>query len=112
MTDLQRSCWHLQQAEVIDPDYCDVHQQFAHVAIQQFAYIEFEERLLQALTCPFTVSGSMSLWQQYWQVVLDPKKQQQQQQGQQQNIDAARQRYESYMVTINAAIEKEKDKEG
>ena len=57
-TDLKRTRWHLEQAEEIDPDYCDVHQQFAHLAIQENRFLEFEERLTNALTCSFTVSHS------------------------------------------------------
>jgi hypothetical protein len=62
---------YLERARGIDPDLCDVHQQFAHVAIQQGKYLEYEEELTQAVLCPFTMGGALEMWQRYWQVALN-----------------------------------------
>ena len=71
--DLNRSLYHLKMAEEIDPAYCDVHQQFAHVLIQQQNLLEFEKRLAKAVLCPFSMSGASDMWRRYWPVVLkDP----------------------------------------
>jgi hypothetical protein len=71
--DLNRSLSHLEKAEEIDPTYCDVHQQFAHVYIQQQNLLEFEERLAKAILCPFSMAGASEMWRRYWPVVLqDP----------------------------------------
>jgi hypothetical protein len=71
---LKQSRWHLEQVERIDSDFCDVHAQFAHVAIQESKYTEFEERLTQALLCPFSMSNSLDLWQRYWKMAQDGTK--------------------------------------
>ena len=55
---LTKSRWHLEQAEKYDPDYCDVHQQFAHVAVQENAHLEFEDRVTKSLLCPFTMGAA------------------------------------------------------
>ena len=67
---LTQARWHLQQVERIDPTYCDVHFQYAHVALQQedASLLELEERLTKALPCPYTMGAAMALWKQYWQV--------------------------------------------
>lgn len=70
LMDLKKSREHLERASEIDPDLCDVHQQFAHVAIQQGKYLEYEEELTQAVLCPFTMSGSLNMWKRYWQVAM------------------------------------------
>ncbi len=70
---LTKSRWHLLQVERIDATYCDVHQQFSHVALQELNYVEFEERLVQAMLCPFTMGGAVEMWKRYWQAVLGPK---------------------------------------
>lgn len=102
LLDLQRSRRHLELAEAIDPDYCDVHQQFAHVAAQQQDYLEFEDRLTKALICPFTLSGSIDLWHKYWNVMFDEVH------NNAASVAAARNRYQAYMAVINDAIESEK----
>jgi len=56
---LTKSRWHIDQARKHDPEYCDVYQQYAHVAVQQNSYHEFEESITKALTCPFTMGGAM-----------------------------------------------------
>lgn len=68
---LHKSRKHLNIAREIDPDMCDLHQQFAHVAIQEGNYMEYEEELTQAVLCPFTMGGAFPMWQQYWQVALN-----------------------------------------
>eukprot|EP00545_Synedropsis_sp_CCMP1620_P013384 CAMPEP_0119020324 /NCGR_PEP_ID=MMETSP1176-20130426/23812_1 /TAXON_ID=265551 /ORGANISM="Synedropsis recta cf, Strain CCMP1620" /LENGTH=615 /DNA_ID=CAMNT_0006974731 /DNA_START=187 /DNA_END=2030 /DNA_ORIENTATION=+ len=73
--DLDQSLYHLNMVEEIDPTYCDVHQQFAHVYIQQSGHklLDFEERLAKAILCPFTMGGATEMWRRYWPVVLkDP----------------------------------------
>jgi hypothetical protein len=71
--DLNQTLYHLNIVEEIDPTYCDVHQQFAHVYIQQQRLLEFEERLARAILCPFTMGGATEMWRRYWPVVLkDP----------------------------------------
>ena len=62
---------YLERAREIDPDLCDVHQQFAHVAIQQGKYLEYEEEITQAVLCPFTMGGALEMWKRYWQVALN-----------------------------------------
>ena len=68
--DLSEARAHLEQVEEIDPSYCDVHFQFSHVAIQEQEFLELEERLVNALLCPFTTSQAMSMWQKYWEFTL------------------------------------------
>jgi len=68
---LHKSRKHLEIAREIDPDMCDLHQQFAHVAIQEGNYHEYEEELTQAVLCPFTMGGAFPMWQQYWKVALN-----------------------------------------
>jgi hypothetical protein len=71
--DLNKSLQYLETVEGIDPTYCDVHQQFAHVLIQQQRLLEMEERLYRALICPFTMGGASEMWRRYWQMVTtDP----------------------------------------
>ncbi|KAG7336606.1 DUF1736 domain containing protein [Nitzschia inconspicua] len=68
---LTKSRYHLEIARDIDPNLCDVHQQFAHVSIQQGRYREYEEELTQAVLCPFTMGGALPMWQRYWQIALE-----------------------------------------
>lgn len=73
LLDLDKARSHLTMAESVDPNYCDVHQQFAHVAIQRGKFLEFEDRLTKAVTCPFTMAGSAELYRRYWkQLTSDP----------------------------------------
>lgn len=66
---LTKSLEHIRKVEEIDGDYCDVHQQYAHVYIQQNEYLLFEQHLVKALLCPFTQGGSIDLWHRYWKAV-------------------------------------------
>ena len=100
-TNLTQARWHLQQVERIDPTYCDVHQQLAHVAVQEQQYVEFEKHLTQAVLCPFTMGGAMETWKRYWAMALDPK------QNGEAAVTAARARQKEYMKVIDAAIEAE-----
>ena len=67
---LRKARQHLETAREIDPDMCDLHQQFAHVAIQESKYSEYEEELTQAVLCPFTLGGALPMWQNYWQLAM------------------------------------------
>ena len=71
LRDLKKARHHLERARDIDPDLCDIHQQFAHVAVQEGKFLEYEEELSQALMCKFTVSGSFEMWQRYWPVAVN-----------------------------------------
>ena len=93
-------------AQSIDPTYCDVHYQYAHVYIQQARYVSFEEELVEALQCQFTMGQAMNMWQRYWNVVLrddgsggggvgDTKKRE------------ARARYQKYMTRIQEVIDED-----
>lgn len=68
--DLKKSRYHLDTALLIDPNLCDIHQQYAHVAIQEGKYREYESELAEAILCPFTMGGSIEMWQRYWPAVL------------------------------------------
>jgi hypothetical protein len=96
---LTTSRWHLEQVEEIDPDFCDVHQQFAHVSIQEHKYDEFEDRLTKACLCPFTLASSMDLFRRYWSMTTDP------QQNPPLMAQAALARYNEQMRIINKAVE-------
>lgn len=97
--DLDTSLSHLEQAEAIDPTYCDVHQQFAHVFIQQQRLLEFEGRLAKAILCPFTMGGATEMWRRYWPVVLeDPK-----------TAQDGRQRMDRYQKLIEKAVQREQE---
>jgi hypothetical protein len=99
LLNLTKSRWHLQQVEEIDPDFCDVHQQFAYIAIQENNHVEFEERLVQSLQCPFTMGAAVPMWQNYWEQTL------------RQGTPEARARYEGYMTVLNRAIQETERKE-
>lgn len=71
LLNLTKSRHHLEVAREIDPDLCDLHQQFAHVSIQQGRYREYEEELTQAVLCPFSMGGALPMWQKYWQLALE-----------------------------------------
>lgn len=114
--DAARARHHLERAEAIDPDYCDVHQQFLGLlqnelvrehasrrpdsAERRAVTFEFEERLTKAVLCPFTMAGAVSQFQQYWRMATkngrDPR---------------ATERSERHLRTINEAIENAKVEE-
>jgi hypothetical protein len=102
---LTKSRWHVMQAETFDPNFCDVNQQYAQIAVQENKFLEFEERLSKAVTCTFTSSGSADLWQRYWKMTLDA-----QQNANPQALAAAQTRYKGYMKEIQKAIDREAEK--
>lgn len=95
---------HLETAREIDPDMCDLHQQFAYVAIQEGNYLEYEEALTQAVLCPFTLGGAFPMWQQYWQAALNGV-------STQEKMIELQQRKEKYSRIIQEAVEAAQRKE-
>ena len=61
---------YIEEAEKIDPEYCDVHWQMAQILFKRQQYIPFEERLTKAVLCPFTMGGAVSLYKQYWELAV------------------------------------------
>lgn len=61
---------YIEEAEKIDPGYCDVHWQMAQILFKRQQYVLFEERLTKAVLCPFTMSGAVSLYKQYWNIAV------------------------------------------
>jgi hypothetical protein len=102
---LTQAKWHLQQAESIDPNFCDLHQQFALIAVKEQKFMELERRLVQSLQCPFTMSGAIHLWKQYWKIQLDER------QYPAHVIQENTRRYESYMAVLAEAAKAEAAKE-
>ena len=100
MLDLDKALSLISTAQSIDPDYCDVHQQYAHCYFQQSKYISFEEEMVQSLLCKFTMGQAMTNWQNYWKVVLSDK-----------TNAKARARYERYMAHIGDEIKRHEKKE-
>ena len=98
MLDLDKALSLISTAQSIDPKYCDVHQQYAHVYFQQSKYISFEEEMVQSLLCSFTMGQAMNNWNKYWKVVLNDGKN-----------EAAKARYDRYMTRIRAAVENDQD---
>jgi heme/copper-type cytochrome/quinol oxidase subunit 2 len=105
LTDLDKARWHLNTALEIDPDLCDLHQQFAHVAVQQGKYMEYEEELTQAVLCPFTMGGALEMWKRYWEVTINNA------QAVMDDVTEIQERQKYYKRIIQEAIEKEKEKE-
>jgi hypothetical protein len=90
---------------MIDPTYCDVHYQYAHVYIQQGKYIPFEEELVESLQCQFTMGQAMNMWQKYWKVVLSNDSV-----GDDKRKKEAGVRYQKYMTRIRAVIAEDEKK--
>ena len=67
--DMERAKEYLRKAEEIDPDYCDIHQQVAMILFQEKKYLEFEERLTNAVICPFSLQWGLNTFSQYWDAV-------------------------------------------
>mmetsp|Transcript_246 Transcript_246/g.371 ORF Transcript_246/g.371 Transcript_246/m.371 type:complete len:675 (+) Transcript_246:235-2259(+) len=97
MLNLTKARSYIEKTEYIDPTYCDVHQQFAHVAIQEGKYLEFEQRLVKGIMCPFSMGGCTDMWNKYWKVVLQGN-------GNTANPEDYA-RYQGYLQTLNEAIE-------
>jgi len=104
--DLKKALHHVQMAEEIDVEYCDVHYQFGYIYFQQKKYLKFEESITKGILCPFTMDGSYALFQKYWKVMLDGSSNNHELGG-----ENARRRYEKYAYIIQDAIEKEKAKD-
>ena len=96
---------HLNQAERIDPNYCDVHFQFALLEAREHRYIPFEKRLVNALQCGFTMGQAHPIWHQYWPNALDETH------NSPTIVAESRKRYESYMSILAKAIEQEERQE-
>lgn len=94
MLDLDKALSLIENAESIDPTYCDVHMQYAHVYFQQEKYMPFETELIEALLCQTTMGQAMNNWNRYWQVMLAS------------NDAAAKERYTKYMQRIQEEIAK------
>jgi len=99
--DLKRSLSLIGTAQSIDPTFCDVHQQYAHVYFQQSKYTHFEEEMVKSLLCPFTMGQALNNWNKYWKVVLNAG----------QNTEA-RERYEKYMARIQEEVARKEKEEG
>ena len=104
-TDLDKALSHIRTAQSIDPTYCDVHYQFSHVYIQQMKYVLFEEELVEALQCQFTMGQAMNMWNRYWPIILRNDG----------NVDnnkiEAGMRYQKYMTKIREVISKAEEEE-
>lgn len=96
--DLAQSLHHLDRVSEIDPTYCDVHQQYAHVYVQQQELLKFEKRLTKAILCPFTMGGATEMWRRYWPVVTKD------------NPEAQR-RMDKYSRYIDAAVQREQQQQ-
>ena len=102
--DLEKALYLFETANDIDPNFCDVNSQLAQIYIQTGEIMLFEEKLTKAVLCKFTMSGSQSMFQQYWKHTLnDPNPQV--------NTQDARKRYDAQMAIIQAAILKEQEEE-
>jgi hypothetical protein len=96
--DLKLASYHFHMAEEIDPNFCDVNHQIAQLHIQNNDVLQFEERLTKGVICKFTMTGSYSLFQQYWGYALkDPIRVK----------GGAKERYDAQWRIIQKAIEEE-----
>lgn len=84
-TDYARARLLISRAEEIDPDFCDVHWQFAQLMfrdLQTGSYFthpddpenldkleEFEDRLTSSVICRHSGKGAISLFQHYWKIM-------------------------------------------
>lgn len=72
--DLKKARSHLLKAKAIDPNFCDVHHQFAIVAAKENKWREFENSLFKSLQCPYSLGGAYPLWTEYWTQELNSDK--------------------------------------
>lgn len=100
MLDLDKALSLIKNAQSIDPTYCDVHMQYAHVYFQQEKLLSFEQELVEALLCPFTMGQAMTNWNRYWQVMLAS------------GDSVASGRYTKYMERLQGEIDKAAKDEG
>ena len=68
--DKEKTLFHVEVAQSIDPDYCDVNLQLAHSYVQREKFLEFENVITKAIICQYTMVEAHSLFQQYWSKVL------------------------------------------
>ena len=90
--DLKKALYHLQIAEEIDPNYCDVNFSFAQVLIQSGNLQDAEDRITKSVLCPFSVWQAQGLFRNYWSAVLP-------------NSPEAKSRYEKQLLIIQKAVE-------
>jgi len=106
---LDEAMIHLNTAERIDSTYCDVHQQFAMLHVRRGnEWDQFEERIVQGVLCPFSMMGSVSMFQQYWQnkLMVDNQGVEERKEAVDER-ERAMQRYQKYQQIIQNAVEKE-----
>ncbi len=91
--------YHLELAEEIDPQYCDVHFQVAQLLVlQNKGGLEFEDRLTKGILCPMSMHGAHALFQQYWSKTLGDG-----------GNPSARKRYQKHVGVIQDAIDRENE---
>lgn len=56
----------VKEAQRLDPEFCRVHYQFAHIYVKQAMYLEMEDVLVEAILCRTTASQAIDLWTNYW----------------------------------------------
>ena len=105
MLDLKKSRYHLDKAREIDPDFCDLHKQYALLGFQEGNYREVENELTYAVLCPFTLSAAEAMFQKYWQQLLSNVPQ-----GTPQHAEI-NERYRKNVAIIQQAIRKEREQE-
>jgi len=64
------------KAETIDPNFCDVHKQWALILFHENKYLEFEDRLTKSVLCDFTSHWGLKTFHEYWEAIIqenDPR---------------------------------------
>jgi len=98
--DLPLALDYLGAAEEIDPEFCDVHYQFALAYVRVGRYEEMEGRVVKAVLCPFTMQQAYTLYRQYWEAVLKEDRD-----------GNGMVRYEGYQKILKEAVEESTRKE-
>jgi len=88
--DLKKTRELIDKAASIDPNFCDVHWQYAQLFLRKNDYLKFEFHLSESMMCKFTAMHALSSWKNYWPVVLQDQK----------HGAAARTRMEKYVGKI------------
>jgi len=91
--DLKKALWYLEQGEDIDPNFCDMHHQFAMVYYSMGRVLEFEERNVKGVLCQFSMHQAYDHFQTYWEHTL----------GVDRSVET-RQRYEKYRKILNDEV--------
>mmetsp|Transcript_5993 Transcript_5993/g.9087 ORF Transcript_5993/g.9087 Transcript_5993/m.9087 type:complete len:616 (-) Transcript_5993:46-1893(-) len=99
--DREKALFHAEAAQSIDPDFCDVNLQLAQLHIQKGKFLEFEEVITKGVICQYTMTDSVSLFQQYWSAVLKDESSVKQ---------GANERYNAHMSIIEQAILEDKER--